>query len=105
MKDSVGKSLLRIRNSVGSETNTASGRQGAIQADDDQQKNTERRDLLVLVPAAIAKFNERGRDGCWYSGRGYGYGYMGCEYGDCGNCGNCGGGGGCLYSGCEYVYG
>jgi hypothetical protein len=34
-----------------------------IQADDDQQsETTERRDLLLLVPAAIAKFNEKGRD-------------------------------------------
>jgi hypothetical protein len=35
----------------------------SIQADDDQQKkNTEGCDLLVLVPVAIAKFNEKGRD-------------------------------------------
>jgi hypothetical protein len=67
---SVEERLLRSRNSVRSETNTASGREGATQqdlsvihADDDQQKkNTERGDLLVLVLTAIAKFNEKGRD-------------------------------------------
>jgi hypothetical protein len=40
----------------------AAGYIGSIQADGDQQNNTERHDLLVLVPAAIAKFNEKGRD-------------------------------------------
>jgi hypothetical protein len=29
---------------------------------DQQKKKTERHDLLVLVPAAIAKFNKKGRD-------------------------------------------
>lgn len=33
-----------------------------IQPADDQLKKTERHALFVLVPAAIVKFNEKGRD-------------------------------------------
>jgi hypothetical protein len=41
----------------------AAGSIGSIQAEHDQQnKNTERCDLLDLVPAAIAKINEKGRN-------------------------------------------
>jgi hypothetical protein len=56
-------SRKRNQHCIRNRRSNAAGSFRSIQADDDQQKkNTERRDLLVLVPAAIAKFNEKGRD-------------------------------------------
>jgi hypothetical protein len=56
-------SRKRNQHCIRKRRSNAAGSIGSIQADDAQQKkNTERRDLLVLVPATIAKFNEKGRD-------------------------------------------